>query len=281
MKTIHKLAEMRTERAAWRNAGERVAVVPTMGALHAGHLSLVKAAKAVADRVVVWLFVNPTQFDNKDDLAKYPRDLQRDSATLEKAGVDLLYAPEVDQVYPEGFATTVSVTGVSEGLCGAHRPGHFDGVATVVTKIFTQTQADVAMFGEKDFQQLQVVKWLVRDLDLTIEIIGCPTLRDADGLAMSSRNERLSESDRAIAPTLHRSMQTAAEAMQTGTPVGEALDKARDAIVAAGFASVEYLELRAEDGLASMAALDRPARLLAAANLGLVRLIDNIAVAPR
>lgn len=280
MKTIHKLAEMRTERAAWRNAGERVAVVPTMGALHAGHLSLVKAAKAVADRVVVWLFVNPTQFDNKDDLAKYPRDLQRDSATLEKAGVDLLYAPEVDQVYPEGFATTVSVTGVSEGLCGAHRPGHFDGVATVVTKIFTQTQADVAMFGEKDFQQLQVVKWLVRDLDLTIEIIGCPTLRDADGLAMSSRNERLSESDRAIAPTLHRAMQTAAEAMQTGTPVGEALDKARDAIVAAGFASVEYLELRAEDGLAPMAALDRPARLLAAANLGLVRLIDNIAVAP-
>ncbi|MEJ2019962.1 MAG: pantoate--beta-alanine ligase [Maritimibacter sp.] len=280
MKTVHKLAEMRATRAAWREAGARVAVVPTMGALHQGHLSLVEAAKAAADRVVVWLFVNPTQFDNPEDLEKYPRHLERDAEALAAAGVDLLYAPDVDQVYPEGYATTISVTGVSDGLCGAHRPGHFDGVATVVTKIFTQTQADIAMFGEKDFQQLQVVKRLVRDLDLTIEVVGCPTLREPDGLALSSRNERLSPEDRAIAPALNREMQAAAVAIRAGMPVEKALAEAERAIVAAGFIAVDYLELRAEDGLAPMPVLDRPARLLAAAFLGPVRLIDNIPLQP-
>ncbi len=280
MKIVHTLAEMRSTRADWAAAGARVAVVPTMGALHEGHLSLVEAAKAGADKVVVWLFVNPTQFDNKDDLANYPRHLQDDAAVLEAAGVDLLYAPHVEEVYPDGFATTISVTGVSEGLCGAHRPGHFDGVATVVTKIFTQTQADVAFFGEKDFQQLQVVRRLVRDLDLTIEIIGCATVREADGLALSSRNARLSAEDRAIAPVLNREMRKAAEALRAGKPVAEALAEAERAIVAAGFIAVDYLELRAEDGLAPMDVLDRPARLLAAAFLGPVRLIDNIPLRP-
>jgi pantoate--beta-alanine ligase len=280
MKIIHRLAEMRAARAGWVSAGERLAVVPTMGALHAGHMSLVEAAKQAADRVVVWIFVNPKQFDNKEDLAKYPRHLESDAGKLEAAGVDLLYAPLPEEVYPEGFATKVSVTGVSEGLCGANRPGHFDGVATVVTKIFTQTRADLAFFGEKDFQQLQVVKRLVRDLDLPVEIVGCPTMREADGLALSSRNERLSAEDRAIAPALHREMQRVAEAIQAGMPVEDALASARSAIVTAGFIAVDYLELRAEEGLAPLPALDRPARLLAAAYLGDVRLIDNIPVLP-
>lgn len=278
MKILTTLSEMRAMRETWRAAGERVAVVPTMGALHSGHLSLVEAAKAEADRVVAWIFVNPIQFNNAEDLEKYPRHLEADAEKLRAAGVDALYAPSVGEVYPDGFSTTVRVTGVSEGLCGAHRPGHFDGVATVVTKIFTQTGADIATFGEKDFQQLQVVRRLVRDLNLPIEILGCPTIREDDGLALSSRNERLSDTDRAIAPALHRAMQTAAEAIKGGADVAATLAAARDEITAAGFQDVEYLELRAADGLAPMTALDQPARLLAAANLGPVRLIDNIPV---
>lgn len=278
MKILKTLSEMRALRETWRANGERVAVVPTMGALHSGHLSLVKAAQAEADRVVAWIFVNPIQFNNAEDLDKYPRHLEADADKLRAAGVDALYAPTVAEVYPEGFSTSVRVTGVSEGLCGAHRPGHFDGVATVVTKIFTQTGADLATFGEKDFQQLQVVRRLVRDLNLPIEIKGCPTIREDDGLALSSRNARLSDSDRAIAPALHRAMQTAAGAIKGGADVAEALKTARAEIVAAGFQDVEYLELRAADGLAPMSVLDQPARLLAAANLGPVRLIDNIPV---
>lgn len=280
MKILTRLTDMRALRSAWRKDGARVAVVPTMGALHAGHLSLVKAAQAEADRVVAWIFVNPIQFNNAEDLEKYPRHLEADAEKLRAAGVDALYAPGVSEVYPDGFSTGVTVGGVSEGLCGAHRPGHFDGVATVVTKIFTQTGADVATFGEKDFQQLQVVRRLVRDLDLPIEIKGCATIREEDGLALSSRNERLSGADRAVAPKLHQAMQAAAQAVQSGTPVRAALAAAEAMILAAGFAEVEYLELRAEDGLAPMDALDRPARLLAAAALGPVRLIDNIPVYP-
>jgi pantoate--beta-alanine ligase len=194
--------------------------------------------------------------------------------------VDLLYAPRVEDVYPDGFATMVSVAGISDGLCGAHRAGHFDGVATVVTKIFTQTQADLAFFGEKDFQQLQVVKRLVRDLDLAITVIGCPTVREADGLALSSRNERLSTVDRAIAPAMHRALQAAAGSIRAGAGVAGVVETARATILAAGYTSVEYLELRAETGLAPMTRLDRPARLLAAALLGDIRLIDNVPVAP-
>jgi pantoate--beta-alanine ligase len=280
MKIIHTLEDMRWITAEWQAAGEIVAVVPTMGALHAGHMSLVNAAKGGADRVIAWIFVNPRQFDNADDLAKYPRHLDSDAAMLRAAGVDVLYAPHPEEVYPKGFATLVSVAGISEGLCGAGRIGHFDGVATVVTKIFTQTRADRAFFGEKDFQQLEVVKRLARDLDLGIEVIGCPTVREADGVALSSRNERLTKAQRAIAPALHREMQAVSAAIRSGAQVPEALASARKAIIAAGFASVEYLELRAEQGLAPLNRLDRSARLLAAAMLGDVRLIDNIAITP-
>lgn len=280
MKIVHTKAVLHAVTDPWRAAGERIAVVPTMGALHAGHMSLVEAARAGADRTIAWIFVNPKQFDNADDLAKYPRHLEADAAILEAAGVDVLYAPTPEEVYPDGFATMVSVRGVSEGLCGAHRVGHFDGVATVVTKIFTQTRADVAFFGEKDFQQLQVVRRLARDLDLGIEIIGCPTVREADGLALSSRNERLSQADRAIAPALNRALREAAQALRAGAPVAAALEEARDAILLAGFASVEYLELRAARGLAPLDTLSAPGRLLVAANLGAVRLIDNIPVDP-
>ncbi|WP_298495212.1 pantoate--beta-alanine ligase [uncultured Maritimibacter sp.] len=279
MQTFTQLSEMRAAAARWRASGT-LAVVPTMGALHAGHLSLVEAAKARADRVVAWIFVNPKQFDNPEDLVNYPNHMAADTAKLAAAGVDALYAPALDQVYPEGFATKVSVTGLTDMLCGAHRPGHFDGVATVVTKIFTQTQADFAMFGEKDYQQLQVVKRLVTDLNLPIEIVPCATVREEDGLALSSRNERLAPKDRAIAPALNAAMRRAASRMQAGEAPGPVLARAVQEIEAAGYRSVEYLELRAADGLTLMPTLDRPARLFAAAHLGPVRLIDNIAVGP-
>jgi pantoate--beta-alanine ligase len=269
---------MQAVRAEWAAAGARVAVVPTMGALHAGHLSLVAAAERGADKVIAWIFVNPKQFDDAGDLAHYPRHLKADAAKLEAAGVDLLYAPRPEEVYPDGYATTVSVSGVSEGLCGACRPGHFDGVATVVTKIFTQTRAELAFFGEKDFQQLQVVKRLVADLDLGVEIVGCPTVREADGLALSSRNELLSAADREVAPAFNRALVAAGAAIEAGTGVAAALATAKGEILAAGFSDVEYLELRAEAGLAPLATLDRPARLLAAVHLGGVRLIDNVRV---
>lgn len=280
MKIVHTLEEIRWITADWQAAGDRVAVVPTMGALHAGHMSLVEAAKSGADRVIAWIFVNPKQFDNASDLEKYPRHMETDAEMLRAAGVDVLYAPHPGEVYPDGFSTLVSVAAVSEGLCGAGRVGHFDGVATVVTKIFTQTRADRAYFGQKDYQQLQVVSRLVRDLDLGVEIIGCPTVREADGLALSSRNERLSPEDRARAPVLNHALETAGAAMRAGTPVAEAISAAKAEILAGGYRSVEYLELRAAQGLDPMDSLDRPARLLAAAHLGEVRLIDNIAVAP-
>lgn len=275
---IRTSAELREKVAAWKRSGMLVGVVPTMGALHDGHLSLARAARGQSDRVIVTIFVNPMQFNNASDLDKYPRDEAHDLALLEAEGVDVLFAPGVDEVYPEGFATKVTVGGVSEPLEGAMRPGHFDGVATVVSKLFGMTQAGRAFFGEKDWQQLQVVKRLVEDLNIATRIIGCPTIREEDGLAMSSRNVRLSAAERAQAPVLHAEMQKAAEAMRAGTPVAEALEAATRAITAGGFGAVEYLELRTVDGLRPATDLSEPARLLAAAWLGDVRLIDNIAV---
>ncbi|MDQ7081253.1 MAG: pantoate--beta-alanine ligase [Paracoccaceae bacterium] len=275
---VRRLDALREQVTAWKSAGESVAVVPTMGALHAGHLSLVEAAAADCDRVIVTIFVNPKQFNNPDDLASYPRTEEDDSRKLADYRVDLIYAPDADQVYRPGFSTNVSVSGVSEGLCGAHRPGHFDGVATVVTKLFLQTQADKAFFGEKDYQQLQVVKRLVSDLDIPIEVIGCPTVRDADGLALSSRNLLLSAEQRLIAPTIHAALTEARDAIRAGADVAGALEDARRRILDAGFDSVEYLELRDAGDLHPLATADRPARLLAAAVLGKIRLIDNIAV---
>lgn len=275
---IRTSAELQEKVAGWNRTGMLVGVVPTMGALHDGHLSLARAARAQSDRVIVTIFVNPMQFNNPDDLKKYPRDEAHDLALLDAEGVDVLFAPDVQEVYPDGFATTVSVKGVSEPLEGAFRPGHFDGVATVVSKLFGMTQAGRAFFGEKDWQQLQVVNRLVADLNIPIRVIGCPTIREDDGLAMSSRNVRLSPGDRARAPVLHQAMQAAAAAIRAGTAVDAALTAARAALAGAGFGTVEYLDLRAAATLAPMTALDGPARLLAAVWLGDVRLIDNIAV---
>lgn len=274
-------AELRARTQAWRAEGLRIAVVPTMGALHEGHLSLVRAALERAERVIVTLFVNPRQFNSAADLAAYPRTEFADAAMLAPLGAHLLYAPGVEEVYPPGFATTISVGGVSEGLCGAHRPGHFDGVATVVAKLLLQTDADMALFGEKDFQQLHVVRRLARDLDLRTAILARPTVREADGLALSSRNQRLSPGQRAAAPRLARAMRAAAARLEAGAALEPTLADARAAIVAGGYREVEYLELRAEEDLRPLAALDRPARLLAAAWLGDVRLIDNLEVGPR
>lgn len=274
-------ADLRVAVAAWKAAGESVGVVPTMGALHQGHLSLVRAAKAECDRVIVTIFVNPKQFNSSEDLEKYPRTEARDAEKLMPFAVDAIYVPEPDQIYPDGFATTVSVAGVTEDLEGAFRPGHFDGVSTVVTKLFTQTQADRAYFGEKDYQQLMLVSQLARDLDLPTQVVGCPTIREEDGLALSSRNLLLSDRARIVAPALNAAMVQAAEAIVAGAPVGDALDIARRQVLAAGFVDVEYMALRSAARLQELQELSAPARLLAAANLAGVRLIDNIAVTPR
>ncbi|RWD95292.1 pantoate--beta-alanine ligase [Mesorhizobium sp.] len=276
---VRIVSELRSIVAAWRREGLRIAVVPTMGALHAGHLSLVRAALAKADRVIVTLFVNPTQFNNAADLAAYPRTEHDDAAKLASVGTHILYAPNAADMYPPGFATTVSTGGVSDGLCGTFRPGHFDGVATVVTKLLLQTGADLAFFGEKDFQQLHVVRQLIRDLDIPIEIIASPTVREADGLAMSSRNARLTLADRNKAPRLAEVLIQTARQLSSGESVPRTLSVGREAILAAGFSKVEYLELRADSNLAPMLTLDRPARLLVAAWLGETRLIDNVEVA--
>ncbi|WP_027038695.1 pantoate--beta-alanine ligase [Mesorhizobium ciceri] len=275
---VRIVSELRSIVAAWRREGLKIAVVPTMGALHEGHLSLVRAALAKADRVIVTLFVNPSQFNNAADLAAYPRTEHDDAAKLASVGAHILYAPNAADMYPPGFVTTVSVGGVSEGLCGTFRPGHFDGVATVVTKLLLQSGADLAFFGEKDFQQLHVVRRLVRDLDIPIEIIAGPTLREADGLALSSRNTRLSLTERHRAPRLAEILLQTVKQLSSGESVERALTEGRKAILAAGFSKVEYLELRADTDLASLVTMDRPARLLVAAWLGQTRLIDNVEV---
>lgn len=269
---------MREAVAAWHEAGEKVALVPTMGALHEGHLSLVAAGLARADRVIVTLFVNPKQFNSAADLAAYPRTEDEDAAKLAPAGAHLLYVPDAAGIYPDGFATTVSVSGVSEGLCGAYRPGHFDGVATVVAKLFLQTGADLAFFGEKDFQQLHVVRRMARDLDIPIEVVPCETVREADGLAMSSRNARLSPAERYAAPALAAALFAAAGRLSAGEAAGAVLAAAREKILAAGYREIEYLELRSAATLAALDRASEPARLLAAAWLGDTRLIDNVAV---
>ncbi|EIE49351.1 pantoate--beta-alanine ligase [Salipiger aestuarii] len=271
-------AALRARVTAWKRAGETVGVVPTMGALHQGHLSLVQAATAGADRVIVTIFVNPKQFNTPSDLENYPRTEHADADKLVPFGVDAVYVPGPDEIYPDGFATSVHVEGLTGILCGAFRPGHFDGVTTVVSKLFLQTGADRAWFGEKDYQQLQVVRRMARDLDIPIEVIGCPTVREPDGLALSSRNLLLPADARARAPAMGREMRGMAEALTAGRSMAELTAHASAALAQAGFDKVEYLELRAADGLALLDRADRPARLLAAAWIGGVRLIDNIAV---
>ncbi len=277
---VRRLSVLRATVADWRRQGLSVGVVPTMGALHEGHLSLVRAGLERADRVIVTLFVNPKQFNNPADLAAYPRTEESDAAKLSPAGAHLLYAPDAAEIYPDGFATTVSVTGVADVLEGAFRPGHFDGVATVVAKLFLQTAADIAFFGEKDFQQLQVVRRMARDLDIPIEIVACETVREADGLAMSSRNVRLGPQQRAIAPRLAAILFDAARQISAGAVAAAVLDDARAALVDAGFRDVEYLDLRSVATFEPLAGGSEPARLLVAAWLGGVRLIDNVPVPP-
>lgn len=283
MQTADRLEVLRTIVSGWRAGGERIALVPTMGALHEGHLTLVREARARANRVVVSIFVNPAQFGPGEDLAAYPRRLAADSALLVAEGVDLLWAPPVEEVYPQGFATHVSVSGLTADFCGAARPGHFDGVATVVAKLFNQVQPDCALFGEKDFQQLAMIRRMARDLDLVRPrvdaIIGVPTVREPDGLALSSRNQYLTAEERAAAAALPRAMQAATAQIAAGAPVAEALATLEQALIDAGFASVDYAALADAETLAQLHEQPRhPARLLVAARMGRTRLIDNLPV---
>ncbi len=284
MQLIHALDPLRSAIDALRADGA-IALVPTMGALHDGHLTLVREAKAKAAHVVVSIFVNPLQFGANEDLDAYPRQLERDCALLEAEGVAVVWAPKVEAMYPAGFATNLSVSGVSEGLDGAARPGHFDGVATVVCKLFNQVLPDLALFGEKDWQQLAVIRRMARDLDLTRPhadaILGVPTVREADGLAMSSRNAYLTREQRAAAVALPTAMRAAIAEIEGGVPVGDALSALARALLAGGFLSVDYAELcDAADLSVLPARSDKPMRLLVAARIGKARLIDNMAVAP-
>ena len=276
--TVRTKADLRAQVAAWRAAGETVALVPTMGALHVGHGALIEAAQGAADRVIASLFVNPTQFGPNEDFGAYPRDEAADAAFLTRANVDLLYAPTVAEMYPEGFATTVRVEALGDGLCGAVRPGHFDGVATVVVKLLTQTAPDLAFFGEKDYQQLVIIRRVAGDLDLPVRIEGVPTVRDGDGLAVSSRNAYLDPAQRAIAPALHKALKEAARGISDGADLTAACDEGAAALAAAGFEEVDYFACVDAETLQPLTDRSRPARLMAAAHLGRARLIDNIAL---
>jgi pantoate--beta-alanine ligase len=278
VQTIRHLDPLKKMVNALRGSDKRIALVPTMGALHAGHMALVTQAQAIADHVIVSIFVNPIQFGPNEDLSRYPRQEAQDAALLADAGVTGLWLPQVEVMYPQGFATTVSVARLGDGLCGAARPGHFDGVATVVAKLLTQVQPDIAVFGEKDWQQLAIIRRMVRDLNLGVEIVGAPIVRDGDGLALSSRNAYLSADERGAALALPRSLQDAAAQIEAGVNIGVVLDQAKTAILQAGFASVDYVALVDAASLEPIEVLDKEARILAAARMGSTRLIDNFPV---
>ena len=271
------VAALRQHVAAWRKAGETVALVPTMGALHEGHMGLVDLARSKARRVVVSIFVNPTQFAPNEDFSRYPRTFEADVAKLAGVEADLVYAPSPGEMYPEGFSTGIVMSGPAKGLESDFRPHFFSGVAIVVSKLFLQCLPDYALFGEKDYQQLKVVTRMAKDLDLQLEVVPCPTAREADGLALSSRNRYLSPAERATAPVIHRSLTAAAAAIRAGTSPEATMDAARAAISGAGL-KVDYVEARHAETLAALAGGPEPIRLLAAAWLGTTRLIDNIAV---
>ena len=279
MQIIRELAALRTAVAELRADGKRIALVPTMGALHAGHLALVEEGQRRAGAVVTSIFVNPKQFGPNEDLGRYPRRERTDAQLLEKIGCDILWAPTVETMYPEGFATGVSVSGISEVLDGAARPGHFDGVATVVLKLFQQVRPDVALFGEKDWQQLTVIRRMAADMDLAVEIVGVRTVRDDQGLALSSRNAYLTEEELVRARTLPRALGEAAAAIGRGEAVEGALATAIMRLTEAGFDPIDYVTLRDAETLLPIDSLgERPSRLLAAAKIGGARLIDNLAV---
>jgi pantoate--beta-alanine ligase len=273
---LDTVAGLRERIARWRRAGKRIALVPTMGALHAGHLALVEAGLREAERVVVTIFVNPRQFAAGEDLAAYPRDLAGDLALLAKAGAHAVFAPGIEIMYPSGFATSITVSGVGLGLCGAMRPHFFGGVATVCAKLFLQVNADVAVFGEKDYQQLLVVRRLISDLDLALRIVAVPTVRAEDGLALSSRNAYLTAEQRRIAPCLFATLAEVAEAARRAEPVAPAIDRGIARLKASGFGRVDYLALCDAETLMPIARLDGPGRVLGAAWLGHTRLIDNL-----
>lgn len=275
--TVRTVGDLRKQVGAWSKAGETVGLVPTMGALHDGHLSLVTLAKSRADRVVVSIFVNPTQFGPREDFTRYPRDEQGDITKLGKAGVDLVFAPETAEMYPQDFSTQVKVSDLTEDLCGAARPNHFDGVATVVAKLLMQCAPGVAVFGEKDYQQLLVIKRLVRDLNIPVEIVAAPIVREEDGLALSSRNAYLSPSERKIAPMLYQTILEVAADLAKGRGCDDAVVAARFKLDAAGF-RVNYVAVRDPDTLKPLSGPVARARVLAAVFLGKTRLIDNVAV---
>ena len=278
---VRTVAALRAHVGAWRERGQTVALVPTMGALHEGHLSLVKMGRAQADRVVVSVFVNPTQFGRGEDFEAYPRDEMADADLLRGAQADIMYAPTPEEMYPAGFSTSITVGGVSEGLCGDFRPGHFAGVATVVAKLLTQSVPDVAIFGEKDYQQLMVIHRLVRDLDLAVEVLGAPIVRERDGLARSSRNAYLAAEERAKAAAMYAALKAAGARLLEGASVTDVEAQGRAALTAAGFGAIDYFEVRGEGDLARRGPgpIKGPSRVLAAAFLGRTRLIDNLAVA--
>ena len=277
---VRSIAALRQVLAGWRDERQSIGLVPTMGALHDGHLALVTAAKQACDRVVATIFVNPKQFDRKDDLESYPRTETEDAQLLAERKADLLFAPPASEVYPSGFSTNVSVTALADCLDGVHRPGHFDGVTTVVNKLLMQALPDKAFFGEKDYQQLSIVKRMVVDLDIPVEIVPVATVRQADGLALSSRNKHLTADQRKAAPLLYAALREVAERLaerpdQRAEPL---LAAGRHRLAQGGFAKVDYLELRAAEDLAPLVSATRPARVFAAAWLGNTRLIDNLAV---
>lgn len=280
MQIFRDLPSLRAGIAALRASGERIALVPTMGALHAGHMALVEEARAHAEHVVASIFVNPAQFGPSEDLAAYPRTEEADAAMLEAAGVAAIWMPDVETMYPQGFASRVHVAGLSERLDGEWRPGHFEGVATVVTKLFNQVRPDAAFFGEKDYQQLAVIRRLVTDLDLPVEIVGIGTQRDADGLALSSRNAYLGRNERAIAAALPETLVAAGEGILSGEDAPAVLAWATHYLLDSGFDAVDYVALCDARTLEPLTRLDRPGRLLAAARIGGTRLIDNIPVNP-
>lgn len=275
MQTVRSSEELARARA---QISDSLALVPTMGALHAGHMALVEEAKRRADSVAATIFVNPTQFNDKDDLARYPRQEGEDARKLEDAGCDLLWAPSVDDIYPEGFSTSVHVSGISERWEGEYRPGHFDGVATVVAKLLLSVRPDVALFGEKDFQQLAVIRRMVADLNIATEIVGVRTVRESDGLALSSRNAHLSSDERSRAVALPRALEAARDAINDGVDVRGVLGEAEDSLLEAGFSRIDYFALV---DAATLEPLERPAgqmHLIAAATIGATRLIDNMTV---
>jgi pantoate--beta-alanine ligase len=272
---VRRVAELREALAPWRQAGETIGLVPTMGSLHEGHLELARRANSENARAIATLFVNPTQFGANEDLASYPRDEAGDRAMLGMAGADLLFAPAVEEIYPSGFATTVSVARLTDHLCGPHRPGHFAGVATVVSKLLNQSLPARAYFGEKDFQQLQVIRRMARDLDIPVTIVGVATVREADGLALSSRNRYLSADERARAATLPRLLRAAASRLADGREAAGEIETVRAGLQAAGFDPIDYVTLAGEAELQPLSHAEKPCRLFAAARLGRTRLIDN------